>query len=114
KSLSTPADPGEAVISVIASLLEKVRSDTGAQAIAEVIHGNTIVTNTLIERKGAKTALLATEGMADIIEMGREVRYDLYDLRLELPEPLVPADRRIEVRERMTAGGEPTLVPDEA
>lgn len=109
KSLSTPASPGDAVSEVILALLAKAAPQGGANAVSEVVHGNTIVTNTLIERRGVRTALLATEGMADLIEMGREVRYDLYDLDLELPQPLVPADLRIEVKERMGADGTPAL-----
>lgn len=113
KSLSTPSDPGEAVSAVIVSLLAKA-GEAGAGAVTEVVHGNTIVTNTLIERKGARAALVVTEGMADLVEMGREVRYDLYDLGLELPEPLVPRERRVEVRERTAADGSVVLELAEA
>lgn len=109
KSLSTPASPGEAVTEVVRTLLDKVDPKDGEAIVTEIVHGNTIVTNTLIERRGVPTALLATEGMSDLIEIGREVRYDLYDLRLELPTPLVPRELRIEVAERMSAEGKAQL-----
>ena len=65
-----------------------------------------MITNALIERKGAATALLTTRGFADLIEIGREVRYDLYDIFLKMPEPLVPAKRRFEATERVDHNGE--------
>ena len=111
KCLTTPHDPGEAVSTVIADLLRQVAASggrgTGAAAagVGEVVHGTTLVTNTLIERKGARTALLTTEGTGDALDIGREWRYDLYDLDLRLPAPLVPRDRRVEVAARMDASG---------
>ena len=60
--------------------------------VGQIIHGTTLVTNALIERKGASTALLASEGFRDSLEIGREHRYDLYDLQLEMPRPLVPRE----------------------
>jgi N-methylhydantoinase A len=75
-------------------------------AVATIIHATTLITNSLIERKGAPTGLLTTEGCRDILEIGRENRYDLYALALELPKPLVPRAWRREVRERMRADGE--------
>ena len=71
-----------------------------------LIHGTTLATNALIERKGAKTALLTTAGFRDVLEMGYEKRYEHYDLELELPAPLVPRELRFPVEERMTAKGE--------
>jgi N-methylhydantoinase A len=106
KCLTTPDDPGEAVSTVIADLLRQVAQAGGsAPRVGEVVHGTTLVTNTLIERKGARTALLTTTGIGDALDIGRELRYDLYDLDLQLPEPLVPRDRRIEVAGRMDALG---------
>lgn len=120
KCLTTPDDPGEAVSTVIADLLRQVTGcldKTGGPAtrdarslstvVAEVVHGTTLVTNTLIERKGARTALITTSGIGDALDIGREWRYDLYDLDLELPAPLVPSERRIEADERMDASGAP-------
>jgi N-methylhydantoinase A len=77
-----------------------------AEDIGVMIHGTTLATNALIERKGAKTALLTTAGFRDVLEMGYEKRYEHYDLELELPAPLVPRELRIPVEERMTARGE--------
>ncbi|OZI34611.1 5-oxoprolinase [Bordetella genomosp. 10] len=104
KTLTTPDDPGVAVSTVIESLL----SQAGAKgdALEEVVHGTTLVTNTLIERKGAATALVTTQGMRDALDIGREWRYDLYDLELALPEPLIPVDRRVQADERLGAAGQ--------
>jgi N-methylhydantoinase A len=74
-------------------------------ALGQIIHGTTLVTNALIERKGAPTALLATEGFRDSLEIGREHRYDLYDLQLEMPRPLVPRHLRFGVPGRTLADG---------
>ena len=74
-------------------------------ALGQIIHGTTLVTNALIERKGAPTALLTTEGFRDALEIGREHRYDLYDLHLEMPRPLVPRHLRFGVPERTLADG---------
>ena len=104
KCLTTPGDPSEAVEIVVRQLLKQLESYSselsGAQ-VAEVVHATTLVTNTLIERNGAKTALVLTKGTSDIPDIARELRYDLYDLNLELPEPLVPADLRFEIDERL-------------
>ena len=88
KTLTTPDDPSRAVETV----LDEVLTQSGLQAsdLQHLIHGTTLVTNALIERKGAKTALITTQGFRDSIEIGRESRYDLYDLMLEQPKPLVP------------------------
>jgi N-methylhydantoinase A len=73
--------------------------------IDEIIHGTTLVINAIIERKGAKTALITTRGFRDVLELGREMRYDAYDIFAEYPEPLVPRSLRKEVTERITADG---------
>ncbi len=116
KTPTTPSDPGEAVSTVILNLLQQVSASLGpdAPALAEVVHGTTLISNTLIERKGAKTALITTSGMRDAIDIGREWRYDIYDLEIVLPQPLVDADCRIEVDERLNARGEPLLELDAA
>ena len=103
KRLTTPGDPSIAVEQVVADLLALFEGDGGC---AEVVHGTTLVTNAIIERKGARVGLLVTEGTGDVLEIGRELRYDLYDLDLELPLPLVPRGDIAEVAERMTAAGE--------
>src|SRR5262245_8690914 len=118
KRLTTQNDPGEALADVVDDLLTAVRSRNGsgspAGAVSEVVHGSTLVTNALIERKGAKTALIATEGTADIIDIAREVRYDLYDLDMQLPKPLVDREHRFELRERVGADGSILAAPSRA
>lgn len=111
KSPTTPDDPGEAVTTVIQSLLRQVAQSYAeaklgtAPSLAEVVHGTTLITNTLIERKGAKTALVTTSGMRDVLDIGREWRYDIYDLEIELPRPLIARNNRVEVAERLDARG---------
>ena len=109
KRLTTPADPGDALAQVVDDLLASAGTRLGqtniARNVQDVIHGSTLVTNSLIERHGAPTALVATKGMSDLIDIGREVRYDLYDLDIEMPAPLVPIERRFEIDERIAADG---------
>ena len=103
KTLTTPGDPSLAVENALSPVL-----GNGAVKAAErgtLIHGTTLVTNALIERKGAPTALLTTAGFRDAVEIGREHRYELYDLNLELPKPLVPRHLRFDVPERVAADG---------
>jgi N-methylhydantoinase A len=103
KCLTTPADPSDAVEEGIRGLLER---DPGFMPqIDEIIHGTTLVINAIIERKGAKTALITTKGFRDVLELGREIRYDAYDIFAEYPEPLVPRPFRQEVSERISADG---------
>ena len=101
KVLTTPDDPSRAVAEGVRVLLGR----TVPSQVTEVVHGTTLVPNALIERKGALTALLTTRGFRDSLEMRREHRYDLYDLGLKLPEPLVPRRRRWEVSERIFGDG---------
>jgi N-methylhydantoinase A/oxoprolinase/acetone carboxylase beta subunit len=104
KTLTTPHDPSHAVVEGWRKLLGDAQV-TGS-AVETAIHGTTLITNALIERKGAKAALITTRGFRDILEMAREMRYDIYDLLLVLPEPLVPRPLRLEVTERMNGRGE--------
>ncbi len=113
KCLTTPSDPGEGVSTVVAQLLAKIGGDGSAANVAEFVHGTTLVTNTLIERKGAETALVTTKGCGDVLDIRRELRYDLYDLALELPEAIVPADRRVELAERLDWQGQVLAPVDE-
>jgi N-methylhydantoinase A len=108
KTLTTPRDPGEAVTTVMADLVKQMRASlaNGGARVTEVVHGTTLVTNTLIERKGANTGLVVTKGTRDVLDIGREWRYDLYDLNLELPKPLVALEARVETDERLDASGE--------
>jgi len=103
KQLTTPRDPSRAIIEGIQRILREAGVDIGK--LDGVVHGTTLVTNTVIERKGAKVGLVTTKGFRDVLEMGREIRYDLYDLFLEKPEPLVPRHLRSEVDERVDATG---------
>ncbi|HVX77457.1 MAG TPA: hydantoinase/oxoprolinase family protein [Bradyrhizobium sp.] len=118
KRLTTQADPGEALADVVDDLLAAVRQFNGsgrpAEVVSEVVHGSTLVTNALIERKGARTVLVATEGTADVIDIGREVRYDLYDLDIEMPRPLVAREHRFELPERIAADGVILAAPGQA
>ena len=103
KVLTTPDDPSEAVEQGLRGLLE--REDVDASQLKTIIHGTTLVTNALIERRGTATALLTTEGFRDAVAIGTEHRYDMYDIFLEKPEPLVPRRLRYGVRERVLDDG---------
>ena len=104
KTLTTPADPSRAVMEGWEELLQNAGID--GSSVERAIHGTTLITNALIERKGANTALITTKGFRDILEMAKEMRYDIYDLLLVLPEPLVARPLRLEVDERINARGE--------
>ena len=103
KLLTTPKDPSQAVEQGVVSVL----NDAGSSAadVRSLIHGTTLATNALIERKGARTGLLTTAGFRDAVEIGREGRYDMYDLFIDQPSPLVPRHLRLEVGERIMADG---------
>jgi N-methylhydantoinase A len=103
KILTTPDDPSRAVLDGIGRVLEI--AGIGAKDLASVIHGTTLVANALIERKGVKTGLITTAGFRDVLEIGREWRYDLFDLDIAMPTPLVPRHLRFEVGERLGADG---------
>ncbi|MDP6706940.1 MAG: hydantoinase/oxoprolinase family protein [Alphaproteobacteria bacterium] len=112
KVLTTPAAPEMAVLDGAGRIL----AESGVQAgeVTLVIHGTTLATNALIERKGAKTALVTTEGFRDSIEIAYEHRFEQYDLYMERPSPLAPRDLRFTVAERIAADGEVLLALDEA
>jgi N-methylhydantoinase A len=103
KVLTTPKDPAHGVEHGVQSLLDEAGLD-GARVHA-VAHGTTLATNALIERKGARTALLTTEGFRDALEIRHEGRYDMYDLLIDPPAPLVPRHLRREVPERLLPDG---------
>jgi N-methylhydantoinase A len=104
KILTTPHDPSEAVARGIRRLLDKQGIDAKALGYA-VAGATTLVTNTLIEGKGARTGLITTLGFADVLEIGREVRYDVYQNAPRMPPPLVPRPLRKEVTERLDKDG---------
>ena len=103
KVLTTPDDPARGVAAALTEALE--RAGAATRDLATVIHGTTLVTNALIERKGDRTALVTTRGFRDAVEIAREHRYDMYDLHLDLPRPLAPRHLRFEVDERLRADG---------
>jgi len=106
KVFSTPEDPSRA----IAAALETM----GVLGPVVLLHGTTVGTNTLLERKGGRVALVTTEGFEDVIEIGRQARTKLYDFFFDRVEPLVPRDRRFGVEERTTVGGEILRKPSRA
>ena len=103
KCLTTPSDPSNAVERGIIELNEI--KPGFMDTVEEVIHGTTLVINAIIERKGAQTALITTRGFRDVLELGREIRYDAYDIFSEYPKPIVPRTLRMEIDERLTADG---------
>ena len=112
KRLTTPHDPSEAIVGGLERLLREAGTDSAQ--LHSLVHGTTLVANTIIERSGAKVGLITTRGFRDSLEMGREIRYDLYDLQLEPPRPLVGRPLRREVSERIDAEGRIVLPLDEA
>ena len=114
KCLTTPQDPSDAVEQGIREL--EAKNPGFVRELDEVIHGTTLVINSIIERKGAKTGLITTRGFRDVLELGREIRYAPYDIFAEFPEPLVPRRLRLEVDERIRSDGSvlKPLEPNEA
>jgi N-methylhydantoinase A len=103
KCLTTPSDPSDAVEQGIRQL-ERMAPGF-VQDLDEVIHGTTLVINSIIERKGARTGLITTKGFRDVLELGREIRYAPYDVFAEFPKPLIPRRFRLEVDERVRSDG---------
>lgn len=110
KVLTTYAAPENAIIEGMNIVCAK--AGVLPQDIGQIIHGTTLATNALIERRGAKTALITTEGFRDVIEMRTESRFEQYDLNLCLPEPLLARQMRFTVRERVNAKGEVMIALD--
>ncbi|HUB16808.1 MAG TPA: hydantoinase B/oxoprolinase family protein [Acetobacteraceae bacterium] len=103
KCLTTPHDPSVGALQGLGELLSA--AGLTFADIGDAVHGTTLVTNTLIERTGARLGLITTRGFRDILEMGTEQRYDIYDLFLQFPDPLVPRRHRLEVTERLDRDG---------
>ena len=103
KTLTTPHEPARAIETILQETLEANGIPIGD--VGGIVHGTTLVTNAIIERKGSPTALLATAGHRDAIEIARERRYEIYDLDIDLPRPLVPRHLRFDVPERTLADG---------
>lgn len=112
KVLTTPSAPEKGVLEGVRQVLAKAALTPADLAL--VIHGTTLATNAVIERKGAKTALLTTEGFRDVLALANEARYDQYDLNIDLPQPLVPRRWRLPVAERLDNTGKILLPLDEA
>src|SRR5499425_416795 len=112
KVLTTPQAPEQAVIAGTLELLAEI--GVGPQEIGLFIHGTTLATNAIIERKGAVTALIATDGFLDVLDIADEGRYDQYDIFIDKPVPLVPRYRRFTVPERIDAAGRVLRPLDEA
>ena len=101
---STPHNSAIGVMDGVKQILSE--NDISADEVSFFTHGSTVATNTLLERKGAKTALITTKGFRDILEIGRQTRPDLYNFRARRPKPLIPRDLRWEIDERINAQGE--------
>jgi N-methylhydantoinase A len=108
KVLTTATAPEAGVMTGIVQVIESARVSPGDVAV--VIHGTTLATNAIIERKGARTALVVTEGFRDSVEMAYENRFEQYDIEVQKPTPLVPRYLRLPVKERVNAVGE-VLIP---
>ena len=111
KQLTTPTDPSKAICEGVARIAREAGIEMSS--LDGIVHGTTLVTNAVIERNGAKVGLITTKGFRDVLEVGHEMRYDLYDLFLEKPEPLVPRDLRLTVHERIGSEGEILVQLDE-
>src|SRR5918994_7206166 len=103
KSPTNPHDQSEGVLAAVRAALE--RAGARAEDVQAFAHGTTVATNALLEGRGARTALVATEGFEDLVELGRQARADLYRLCAEPPPPLVPPERRVGAPERMGPDG---------
>ncbi|MDW8317979.1 MAG: hydantoinase/oxoprolinase family protein, partial [Anaerolineae bacterium] len=113
KRLSTPHDPAEAVLAGLADLGLSPRNENRLRGL-EIVHGSTVATNALLERKGAAIAFVATSGFRDLLAIGRQNRTRLYDFLADRPEPLAPAERCFEVVERVDCRGQVVTPLDDA
>lgn len=110
KVLTTPASPTVAVMQGLEEILR--RTDSRMSDVGVIVHGTTLATNAIIERRGPPTALLTTKGFRDVLEIGRERRYDIYDILFAVPKPLVPRDRCWEATERIGKDGDVVVALD--
>ena len=104
KVLSTPQNPALAVIKGVSEILKQ--QNINSYEDVDIVHGSTVATNALLERKGARIAVVTTKGFEDILEIGRQSRSNLYDINVQRPPPLVPADLRFGINERTLHTGE--------
>jgi N-methylhydantoinase A len=112
KTTTTPADPGEGVAAGVAAVLADARLNP--REVAEVVHGTTVASNTILQKVGARTGLLTTRGFRDVLEIGRIRTPGMFDVAWSKPEPLVPRRWRLEAAERISADGGIVTVLDEA
>ncbi|MGV3650867.1 MAG: hydantoinase/oxoprolinase N-terminal domain-containing protein, partial [Devosia sp.] len=112
KLLTTPTDPSDAVLEGVAALLKA--GGIGIGDVSTLVHGTTLVTNALIERRGSPTGMLVTSGLRDSLEIARERRYDLFDLRLVFPSPVIRPEARREIEGRLRPDGSEMTGLDEA
>src|SRR4051812_45925692 len=112
KAPTTPDDQSEGVLAAVRAALE--RAGAGERQVRAFAHGTTVATNALLEGRGARTALVATEGFEDLVELGRQARADLYRLCAAHPAPLVPPERRVGAPERMSPDGPLRALEDPA
>jgi N-methylhydantoinase A len=112
KGLTTPRAPEDGVLAIVRAVIAEAGIAPGDVRL--IIHGTTLATNALIERKGARTALLTTEGFRDVVEIRHENRFEQYDLNIDLPPPLVPRRLRLPIRERIDAQGNVLIPLDDA
>jgi N-methylhydantoinase A len=112
KTTTTPRDPGEGVAAGIAAVLAE--AGLAPAAVAEIVHGTTVGSNTILQKAGARTGLLATRGFRDVLEIGRIRTPGMFDMAWSKPEPLVPRRWRLEARERVAADGSVVAPLDEA
>lgn len=104
KRLTTPAAPASGVLEGLSDLL--VKEQVPVEQVEAVIHGTTLITNAIIERKGARIGMITTAGFADVLEMANEHRYEMFDLRITYPAPLVERSCRVEIKERIRYDGQ--------
>ena len=112
KVLTNYSDPTDGIVDGISEIIKK--NNLKPKEISRILHGTTLVTNAVIERRGVKTGLITTLGFEDVLEIGREMRYDIYDLNLRMPTPLVPRFLRKGIEERVSNKGELIQAVDES
>ena len=105
KLLSTPNNPAAVFLEGLSIILNRNGFDYDGTNKADIVHGTTVATNVLLERKGSKTALITTAGFRDVLQIGRQNRPALYDLAADPPTPLIPEEQRLEVNERVDQTG---------
>lgn len=112
KLLTSPDEPSRSVLAGVVAIAES--AGIAMSEVSAISHGTTLVTNAVIERRGVPTALVTTEGFSDVLDIALERRYDLFDMRIAFPQPMVARNQRLEVRERIRDDGSVVTAPDRA